>query len=95
MCDVGGDHHAHNQHVRFHGLNHKDVYAEYREWTYKARKLAREKAGIHVLSLSPLLGCGGSIHEADYVQLRSELGLSKLPTPTDTSAYKRDKTDKP
>ena len=95
MADLGGDHHSHNQHVRFHGLNPQDVYAEYREWTYVARKLAREKAKIPVLSLSPLLGCGGPVHDADYVRLRGELGLDKLPKPKDTSGYKRSKTDKP
>jgi hypothetical protein len=95
MSDLGGDHHSHNQHVRFHGLPHEDVYSEYRAWTYKSRKLAREKAKIPVLSLSPLLGCGGAIHDADYVQLRDELGLAKLPEPKDTSGYSRSKIDNP
>lgn len=95
MSDVGGDHHSHKQHVRFHGLAPKDVYSEYREWTYKARKLAREKARIPVLSISPLLGCGGSIHDADYIQLRDEFGLAPLPAPKDTSGYTRDSIDKP
>lgn len=95
MSDLGGDHHSHSQHVRFHGLSPKDVYAEYRAWTYKCKKLAREKANIPVLSISPLLGCGGALHEAEYVQLREELGLAQLPKPIDTSGYSRDKTDNP
>ena len=89
LGSVGGDHHGHDQHIQFHGLSASEVYREYRLWTYKARRLAREKAGVAVLSLSPLLGCGGDVHQADYAQFRKELGLSVLPKPKDISKYKR------
>lgn len=86
MSEVGGEHHATNQHVMFKGLPPSDVYNEYRDWTYKANKLAREHHGISVLSLSPLLGCGGSTHDADYVRVRNEMGLGVLPKPMDATA---------
>ena len=95
MDSLGGDHHGHDQHVRFQGLNPKDVYKEYRLWAYKAKKLAREKAGVNVLSLSPLLGCGGDIHQEDYVKVRKELGLTALPAPKDISNIKRKSIDLP
>jgi len=95
MASMGGDHHSHDQHVQFHSVPADDVYREYRLWTYKARKLARSKANINVLSLSPLLGCGGLVHEQDYSQYRSELGLSKLPEPEDVSKYDRKGIDLP
>ena len=95
MASVGGDHHSHDQHVQFHSVPANDVYKEYRLWTYKARKLARDKANINVLSLSPLLGCGGDVHEQDYAQYLKELGLSKLPEPEDVSKYDRKGIDLP
>lgn len=89
MESLGGDHHGHNQHVRFQGISPEEVYKEYRTWTYKAKKLAREHHGISVLSLSPLLGCGGSIHNSDYEQLRIEMGLTPLDKPKDISKKTR------
>jgi hypothetical protein len=89
LGDIAGDHHGHDQHIQFHGLSASEVYREYRLWTYKARRLAREKAGVAVLSLYPLLGCGGDVHQEDYAQFRKELGLSKLPKPKDISKYYR------
>jgi len=95
LGSVAGDHHGHNQHVRFNGLPASEVYREYRLWTYRARKLAREKLGIAVLSLSPLLGCGGDVHQEDYAQFIKELGLLGLPRPQDISRYKRVGIDLP
>lgn len=89
MGDLGGDHHCTDQHVRFSGLSSADVYEEYRVCAYKARKLAREKASITVLSMSPLLGYGGDIHRRDYVNLRQELKLVPFKVPIDTSWYIR------
>ena len=93
MESLGGDHHGHDQHIRFQGIRPEDVYKEYRLWTYKAKKLAREHHGISVLSLSPLLGCGGLIHNGDYETLRVEMGLCPLKTPKDISRKKRKGTD--
>ena len=95
MAEMGGDHHATDQHVQFHNLPANDVYLEYRLWAYKARKLAREKAGVTVLSLTPLLGCGGDVHQQDYVRLRDELLLKKMPAPLDISKYDRPAIDLP
>jgi hypothetical protein len=89
MEALGGDHHAHDQHIRFQGISPVEVYKEYRLWTYKAKKLAREHHGISVLSLSPLLGCGGLIHNGDYERLRVEMDLEPLKTPKDISRKKR------
>lgn len=91
MGAVGGDHHGHDQHVRFHGLKPDDVYAEYRKWTAKARKLIREKFQIPVMSLSPILG--ETAADEEYKRLVTELRLPPLPRPKDTSEYTRDKAD--
>lgn len=88
MCDLGGDHHGHDQHVRFHGLPPADVYAEYREHTAQVRRKIEQEYGIPTLSLSPLLGTGHA--EEDYRRLLHERGMKPLPTPTDTSPYLRD-----
>lgn len=95
MAELGGDHHSTDQHVQFHGLPADDVYLEYRLWAYKARKLAREKAKVNVLSLTPLLGCGGETHQQDYLQMREELRLERLPDPLDISRYDRPAIDLP
>lgn len=89
MESLCGDHHGHDQHIRFQGVSPEDAYKEYRLWTYKAKKLAREHYGISVLSLSPLLGCGGLIHDGDYERLRVEMGLEPLKTPKDISRKNR------
>lgn len=89
MCDLGGEHHGHEQHVRFHGLTPETVYREYRKYTAKARRYIREHFKIPVLTLSPLLGAGHG--QEDYLRLCQEMGLPKLPTPKDTSPYRRPK----
>lgn len=86
MTDLGGDHHGHEQHVKFHGLEPSDVYAEYRKYTAKVRNVLLRK-GVSVLTLTPFLG---AVHgNEDYTRLRHELKLSRLPTPKDTSTYLR------
>lgn len=91
MTSLGGDHHAHEQHVRFHGLDPGAVYAEYRRFTAKIRRLVEKHHGVHVLTLTPFVGCDHAAE--DYVRRCDEQGLNALPAPTDTSAYKRDRTD--
>lgn len=86
MTDLGGEHHGHNQHVKFHGLAPADVYAEYRKVTAKVRTILLRK-GINTLTLSPFLG---AVHgDEDYTRLLHELNLPKLPQPKDTSTYSR------
>lgn len=91
MNDLGGDHHGHSQHVRFHGLPPKDVYEEYRRFTAKVRRIVRDRFKIPVLTLSPFLGQNAA--GEDYQRLVAELNLPALPPPADTSAYNREKTD--
>jgi len=91
MTDVGGDHHGHDQHVKFHGLDPKSVYAEYRDYTAKARQELR-KLKINVMTLSPFIGsCDAS---EDYTRICAELRLPKLPKPEDTSTYLRKSVDR-
>ncbi len=91
MGDLGGDHHGHDQHVRFHGLPAADVYREYRHFTATVRNLLRVHHGTLTATLSPLLGATAATE--DYLRLCKEYALPKLPTPKDTSAYKRNATD--
>lgn len=88
MGELGGEHHGHQQHVQFHGLAPKAVYAEYRAWTRKARDLLHPR--VAVLSLSP---CLGVFPDEDYRHLLRERGLKALPKPPDVSAYDRAQAD--
>jgi hypothetical protein len=90
MTDLCGDHHGHDQHVRFHGLPPADVYKEYRKYTAAVRKELR-KINVKVLNLTSLLSAyDGS---EDYRRLCDELSLDKLPEPVDTSTYIRPSVD--
>lgn len=89
-CDggsLGGDFHAHDQHVRWLGMKPADQYALYRETTAAVRAALRHR-GVSVSTLSPFIGVTAA--EEDYARLRAELKLPALPPPVDTSAYKRD-----
>jgi len=88
-CDaaaLGGDYHAHDQHVRWLGLQPDDQYRLYRERTAEVRSALRGR-GVHVMSLSPFIGADAA--QEDYERLRKELNLDKLPPPKDTSTYNR------
>ncbi len=91
MTDLGGEHHGHDQHVRFHGLQPADVYMEYRKFTAEIRWRLREKFNVQVLTLSPLLGANAGTE--DYLRLCKEHELPRLPKPKDTSSYSRKKAD--
>ncbi len=91
MCQIGPDHHGVNQHVRFNGLTSREVYAEYRRFTAKVRRVLREDYKISVVTISPFVGIGHP--EEDYARLQVELKLPVLPLAKDTSKYKRAKTD--
>ncbi len=89
-CDggsLGGDFHAHDQHVRWLGMKPADQYALYRETTAAVRAALRG-LGVSVSTLSPFIGVTAA--EEDYARLRTELKLPTLPPPVDTSPYKRD-----
>lgn len=91
MDALDGEHHGHNQHVRFHGLPPDEVYREYRRFTARARRKIRELWKVNVFTLSPLLGANAGTE--DYVRLCMEHALPKLPPPKDTSTYTRKTTD--
>lgn len=89
-CDggtLGGDFHAHDQHVRWLGMKPADQYALYRETTAAVRARLRP-LGVNVMTLSPFVGVTAA--EEDYARLTAELKLAKLPPPVDTSGYIRD-----
>jgi hypothetical protein len=85
MGSLGGAHHGHAQHVRFHGNAPAESYRLYRAYARKARTVLRTKLGVPVLTLSPLLGLADPAE--DYEALTAELGLEPLPPPVDTSPY--------
>lgn len=84
-CDakaLGGDYHAHDQHVRWVGRKPEDQYKMYRDSAAGVRRVLRS-LGVTVMTLSPFLGVDAG--EEDYVRLRNELGLDPLPVPKDIS----------
>lgn len=87
MAELGGDHHAHDQHVRFHGLTPQAVYAEYREKTAAVRVAMQKVRNVPILNISPLLGADSGNEE--YLRQCVEKGLAPLPAPKDTSPYMR------
>lgn len=88
-CVLAKDHHAHDQHVRYHGLGPDAVFEEYRRYGAKARRAAHAATGARVVTVSPFVGLGHP--EEDYARLCAERGLAPLPKPKDTSTYKRKK----
>lgn len=90
MTDLNGNHHGHEQHVQFHGLPPRDVYAEYRAWTRKARSILGRKYGLPVLSLTPFAGLNAV---EDYEHLRLVRNVPEFPEPRDISRYVRKGTD--
>lgn len=87
LTDLNGEHHGHDQHVRFHGLEPDDVYGEMRRSTAKVRRLVP----VPVLTITPFIGAGHA--GEDYARLCKEKGLDPLPKPQDTSGYKRERVD--
>lgn len=88
-CDarrVGGNYHAHDQHVRWLGMKPDDQYALYRKRTAQTREALRSM-GVSVMVLTPFIGVDAG--EEDYGRLKVALNLDPLPTPKDISPYKR------
>lgn len=88
-CDaasLGGDFHAHDQHVRWLGLKADEQYALYRQKTAETRAALRG-VGVSVMTLTPFIGATGAVE--DYARLRKELKLDPLPKPKDISPYTR------
>ena len=81
MAILGQDHHAHEQHVKYHGREPVSVFHDMLDTARRLRSWARAR-GASVLSLTPLLG---SQPQVEYEKLRAELGVDRLPDPEDTS----------
>jgi len=91
-CDMnsfGGDHHAHEQHVRRHGLSPQDIYDEYYECSSIVRDKLTDHYGIRFYTLSPFLGLGRETE--DYERLKKFHNLDGFPEPEDTSGYVRER----
>lgn len=87
MCSLNGEHHGHDQHVRFHGLTDEEVYGEYYGCTATVRDKCLELFGMETLTLSPFVGL--SHIGQDYARRCKMAELAPLPEPEDTSAYDR------
>lgn len=84
-CDaacLGGDYHAHDQHVRWVGRKPADQYKMYRDSAAEVRTVLREK-GVQVMTLGPFIGADAAAE--DYARLRAELKLDPMPEPADIS----------
>jgi hypothetical protein len=84
-CDaacLGGDYHAHDQHVRWVGRTPDAQYKMYRDSAAGVREVLRPM-GVRVMTLTPFIGAGAAAE--DYARLRGELGLAPLPAPRDVS----------
>lgn len=87
-------HHAHKQHVQFHGLEPDEVYNEYYENAVKVREVVWNKYRMSVISMSPFMGLYNAdqdVHQVDklFPCIRDIHGV-----PQDTSTYKRRKVDR-
>lgn len=89
MNSLGGDHHAHKQHVRRHGLSPQDIYDEYYECSAIVRDKLTSHYGIRFYTLSPFLGLGRE--NEDYERLKKFHDLGGFPEPEDTSRYVRER----
>lgn len=85
--DLAGEHHGHDQHVRWLGVEPARVYREYRHYTAMMRRVLREERGIHTFTLSPFVGLDAAAE--DFERLRKEMDLPPLPPPRDLSPYIR------
>jgi len=87
MTDLAGEHHAHEQHVRWCGAEPGSAYKEYRVDASETRRVLRERAGVRVMTMTPFLGCGHA--EEDYARQKKERNMVDLPEPEDISPYRR------
>ena len=93
-CDfaqLGPDHHGHQTHIEFHGLDSQEVYQEYYHNSAIVRSKLRDIYKTEIVSLQPFLGLGHQ--DEDYRRLCCELDLPCLPPVKDKSTYQREKPD--
>ena len=87
MTDLGSEHHAHEQHVRWCGADPAKAYREYRFDAADTRRVLRARAGVRVMTMTPFLGCGHA--DEDFRRQKKERSLPDLPEPEDISPYRR------
>ncbi|PSB06375.1 hypothetical protein C7B62_23005 [Pleurocapsa sp. CCALA 161] len=74
-CSLLANHHAHNQHVRWKGVNPNQRYRQYYEALAEVRTELRTR-GVNILSLTPFVNLAKP--EEDFVRLCQELDQPKL-----------------
>ncbi len=74
-CSLLNNHHAHNQHTRWKGINPNLRYAQYYEGLAEVRAALRER-GINLLSLNPFMSL--SSPDRDFKLLCEELKQPKI-----------------
>ncbi len=74
-CSLLANHHAHNQHVRWKGVNPNQRYRQYYEALAEVRAELRAR-GVNILSLTPFVNLAKP--EEDFVRLCQELDQPKL-----------------
>jgi hypothetical protein len=87
-CDnaaLMGNHHAHDQHTRWLGVEADQRYRDYYEGLAELR-IALRAQGVNLVSMSPFLTLGP--HEREFVELCDELGVpSFVDNPDITATY--------
>lgn len=89
-CVLNGNHHGHDQHVRYLGLSPVEVFTGYRKSTAVARRTVNSVREVPVVTVSPFIGLDHA--EEDMTRLMMEKQLTRLPTPPDVSPYLINKT---
>ncbi|MDJ0588978.1 MAG: hypothetical protein QNJ72_03145 [Pleurocapsa sp. MO_226.B13] len=74
-CSLLANHHAHNQHVRWKGVNPNHRYNQYYECLAEVRTALRER-GVNLVSLNSFMGLANT--EQDFERLCEELNQPKL-----------------
>ncbi len=64
-CSLGGNHHGHQQHTRWKGVEPDYRYNQYYEGTAEVRDALRER-GINVMALTPFVGL--EAYERDFIR---------------------------
>ncbi|NJK55344.1 MAG: hypothetical protein HC939_04820 [Pleurocapsa sp. SU_5_0] len=74
-CSLLANHHAHEQHVRWKGVDPNQRYRQYYEALAEVRTVLKER-DINLLSLTPFMGLANP--EQDFAHLCTELNQPKL-----------------
>ena len=91
LGDLCGEHHGHDQHTRFCGLQSGEVYREMRSATDNIRQMLRDEYGVPVLSLTPFIGLTAA--EEEVGRLTEQLELDPLPPAPELAHRARQQID--